>query len=78
MDGWSLLRRLPEGIITFGSPVLVQSLTNAGLIDEYHILLHPVIVGEGGRLFANVSDRKDLRRNQSGRSNGARSSSIAS
>lgn len=31
-------------IITFGSPVLVRSLTSAKLVDEYRILVHPVIV----------------------------------
>ena len=50
-------------IITFGSPTLVQSLTNANLIDEYRILVHPVIVGEDGRkrLFKNIVGRKDLK-----------------
>ncbi|HET6292690.1 MAG TPA: dihydrofolate reductase family protein [Kribbella sp.] len=47
-------------IITFGSPVLVQSLTNAGLVDEYRIIIHPVIVQEGRRLFENLSGRTDL------------------
>ena len=48
-------------IITFGSPALVQSLTNAGLVDEYRILIHPVIVNEGKRLFENLEGRTDLR-----------------
>jgi dihydrofolate reductase len=48
-------------IITFGSPALVQALTNANLIDEYRILVHPVIVEEGDHLFDNVTGRKDLR-----------------
>lgn len=48
-------------IITFGSPILVQALTNANLIDEYRILVHPVIVEEGRHLFENVTGRKDLR-----------------
>lgn len=48
-------------IITFGSPVLVQSLTNAGLVDEYQILVHPVVVNEGRRLFENLDGRKDFR-----------------
>lgn len=47
-------------IITFGSPTLVQSLTNAGLVDEYRILIHPVIVNEGRRLFENLDGRMDL------------------
>jgi dihydrofolate reductase len=48
-------------IITFGSPTLVQSLTNARLVDEYRILIHPVIVNEGKRLFENVHGRTDFR-----------------
>lgn len=50
-----------DDIITFGSPKLVQSLTNAGLVDEYRILIHPVIVNEGKRLFENLKGRTDLR-----------------
>jgi dihydrofolate reductase len=50
-------------ILTFGSPMLVQSLTNANLIDEYRILIHPIIVSENGRkrLFENIIGRKDLK-----------------
>ena len=48
-------------IITFGSPTLVQSLTNARLVDEYRILIHPVIVNEGKRLFENLHGRTDFR-----------------
>jgi dihydrofolate reductase len=48
-------------IITFGSPTLVQSLTNAGLIDEYRILIHPVIVNQGRRLFEHLDGRTDFR-----------------
>lgn len=59
------IKALKEGdggdIITFGSPTLVQSLTNAGLVDEYRILIHPVIVNEGRRLFENLDGRTDFR-----------------
>ena len=51
-------------IITFGSPTLIQSLTNANLIDEFRVLIHPVIVGEGQPLFRNIRERKDLRLRQ--------------
>jgi dihydrofolate reductase len=50
-----------DDILTFGSSLLVQSLTNADLVDEYRILVHPVIVGEGRRLFDHIEGRKDLR-----------------
>ena len=59
------IKELKEGdgsdIITFGSPTLVQSLTNARLVDEYRILIHPVIVNEGKRLFDNLDGRTDFR-----------------
>ena len=48
-------------IITFGSPTLVQSLMNAGLVDEYRILVHPVVMNTGKRLFENLNARRDLR-----------------
>ena len=48
-------------IMTFGSPTLVRSLTNARLVDEYRILVHPVVVSEGKRLFETVQRRTDLR-----------------
>ena len=48
-------------IMTFGSPTLVQSLTNVGLVDEYRILIHPVIVNEGKCLFDNLERRTDFR-----------------
>ncbi len=59
------IKELKEGdggdIITFGSPTLVQSLTNARLVDEYRILIHPVIVDEGKRLFEHLDGRTDFR-----------------
>ncbi|HEU5121924.1 MAG TPA: dihydrofolate reductase family protein [Candidatus Saccharimonadales bacterium] len=54
------VKKLKEGpgsnIIVFGSPTLVQSLTNAKLIDEYHIVIHPVVISEGERLFTNLRE----------------------
>jgi dihydrofolate reductase len=40
------------GEIEVGGPGLVQSLTEAGLIDEYRLYLHPVVVGHGKPFFA--------------------------
>src|SRR5215213_1224888 len=59
------IKELKEGdggdIITFGSPTLVQSLTTARLVDEYRILIHPVIVNEGKRLFEHLDGRTEFR-----------------
>lgn len=48
-------------IVTFGSPILVQTLTNARLVDEYQIMVHPVIVSDGRRLFEHLDGRTDFR-----------------
>ncbi|HOA23787.1 MAG TPA: dihydrofolate reductase family protein [Aggregatilineales bacterium] len=44
-----------------GSASVVQQLTSLGLIDEYHLLVHPVILGQGKPLFAGVEDRRRLK-----------------
>lgn len=41
-----------EGEIEIAGPDLAQSLTQAGLIDEYRMYLHPVVVGRGKPFFA--------------------------
>ncbi len=49
------IRRLKaerDGEIEVAGPTLAQSLTELGLIDEYRIYLHPVVVGQGKRYFA--------------------------
>lgn len=38
---------------TTGSAVLVQWLVEQGLVDELHLLVHPVVVGQGQKLFAD-------------------------
>jgi dihydrofolate reductase len=49
------VERLKEGdsgdLLIMGSGRLVHTLTDAGLIDEYHVFVHPVVVGTGKRLF---------------------------
>jgi dihydrofolate reductase len=47
-------------IVIFGSPTLVQSLTDANLIDEYQIQVRPVVVNVGEHLFDNIKERKDF------------------
>ena len=38
-------------ILVHGSPTLAQGLAEAGLVDRYHLLVFPVTLGEGKRLF---------------------------
>ena len=50
------LKQQGDGIIGLtGSATLIQSLMEAGLIDEYQLMVHPVIVGSGKRLFKDGS-----------------------
>lgn len=49
------IRRLKDeldGEIHVGGPVLAHSLTELGLIDEYRLYYHPVVLGEGAPFFA--------------------------
>jgi riboflavin biosynthesis pyrimidine reductase len=43
------------GEIHVGGPVLAQSLTEAGLIDEYRLYLYPIVLGGGTPFFAGPS-----------------------
>lgn len=47
-------------IIVYGSASLVVQLTDLGLVDEYHLLVHPVVLGGGKPLFGGVSGSTDL------------------
>ena len=38
-----------------GSAALVRSLQSAGLVDRYSLLIHPLVLGEGARLFDETS-----------------------
>ena len=49
-------------IFLVGSITLAQSLMRAGLVDEYHIMLNPVVLGGGRALFpAGLEKALDLR-----------------
>ncbi|CAG0976550.1 dihydrofolate reductase [Methanosarcinales archaeon] len=50
-----------KNILVIGSASIVQQLTNLGLIDEYHLLLHPVVLGIGKPLFKDIRQKHDLK-----------------
>jgi dihydrofolate reductase len=57
----SKLRRLPGGdIVVHGSAQLVHTLIEHDLVDELRLMIYPVIVGTGKRLFDETSDKKRL------------------
>jgi len=52
-DSVAQLKRDPIGDLTImGCDELIQSLVAADLIDEYLLMIHPIVVGAGRRLFA--------------------------
>ena len=48
-------------IIVHGSATLNRNLSDAGLIDRYHLLVFPVLLGAGKRLFSDTDkDKQNL------------------
>jgi dihydrofolate reductase len=57
----SRLKEQPgKDISISGSPTLVRSLLQDGLLDELRLMLHPIVVGSGKRLFEDGVDQKAL------------------
>jgi dihydrofolate reductase len=48
------LKQQPGKAISTGGVELPARLIELGLIDEFHLVVHPVIVGEGRRLFTEM------------------------
>lgn len=57
----ALKREIEGSIIVPGSAGLVQSLLNAGFVDEINMIIHPVILGSGNRYLDNIAERSDLK-----------------
>ena len=73
--GWANTRVVPGGvedevrrlatepgraIAVQGSASIVQALARADLVDEYHLYVHPVLLGQGTPLFRAGDERQDL------------------
>jgi dihydrofolate reductase len=56
-----LRAELDGDIYVHGSCQLAQALIEHDLVDELHLMVFPVLLGTGKRLFGATSDRKDLR-----------------
>jgi dihydrofolate reductase len=56
------LRQKQDGdIVVHGSARLVQTLIEHDLVDEFRLMVYPVVLGSGKRLFGEASDKKPLR-----------------
>ena len=50
----------PGGVYTYGSGTLVRAMLADGLVDELHLFVFPVALGEGPRLFAEGDPRSSM------------------
>jgi dihydrofolate reductase len=56
-----LRQRLDGDIVVHGSARLVQTLIECDLVDELRLMIFPVVLGSGKRLFGEMTDKKRLR-----------------
>jgi dihydrofolate reductase len=56
-----LKRRHDGNIVVHGSASLVQELLERDLVDELRLMVFPLVLGAGKRLFGETSDKKRLR-----------------
>jgi dihydrofolate reductase len=56
-----LKQEVDGDIVVHGSPTLVQALVEDDLVDELRLMVYPVVLGSGKRLFGETSDKKPFR-----------------
>jgi dihydrofolate reductase len=57
-----LKQELDGEIVVYASRQLVRTLMKHDLIDELRLMVYPVVLGAGERLFGETSDKKSMRR----------------
>ena len=50
-----------ENMVIFGSGSIVSQLAPEGLIDEYQIVLNPVVLGKGKTMFEGIKEKLTLK-----------------
>jgi dihydrofolate reductase len=62
VDEVSKLKQELDGeIVVLGSPQLARTLIEHDLVDELRLMIYPVVLGAGARLFGETSDKKPVR-----------------
>jgi dihydrofolate reductase len=56
-----LRKELNDDILVYGSRRLARALMRMGLVDELRLLVYPVVLGAGDRLFGETEDKIPLR-----------------
>jgi dihydrofolate reductase len=56
-----LKERPDQNLLLYGSSALLNTLLQHDLIDQYRLMIHPVVLGQGKRLFGDASEAKPLR-----------------
>jgi len=56
-----LKQELNGDIVVYASCQLVRTLMEHDLVDELRLMVYPVVLGAGERLFGETSDKKSLR-----------------
>jgi dihydrofolate reductase len=57
----NLRQEVAGDVVVHGSAQLVQALVEHGLADELRLMVFPVVLGTGKRLFGETSDKRRLR-----------------
>ena len=56
------LKQLPgKNMVIYGSANLVQGFSQLGLIDEYQLFVHPLVLGSGKRLWTDMAHPVNLK-----------------
>jgi dihydrofolate reductase len=62
VDAISRLKQELDGeIVVLGSPQLARTLIERDLVDELRLMVYPVVLGAGARLFGETSEKKFMR-----------------